>query len=212
MNSRTGAVSRGLLIAVLVVLAVVLGISCVSINNGAIARQTKVEAQWSQVQNQYKRRADLVPQLVDTVKGASNYEESVLRGVTEARAAAVKSQAQISEAMPTDEEALKRYAEAQAKLGSAIRTTLYAVAEAYPQLRATQNYADLQTQLEGTENRIAVARTDYIDAVRDYNTYVRRFPNSLVASMRGFKPAAQLTVEESATQVPKIDFGRNPSK
>src|SRR5262249_24237269 len=162
-------VSRALLVlGFVVVLAIVFGISCVSIGNNAITLQTKVEAQWSQVQNQYKRRADLVPQLVDTVKGASNYEESVLRGVTEARASAAKAQSQVAEAMPTDEEALKRYAEAQAKLGSAIRTTLYAVAEAYPQLRATQNYSDLQTQLEGNENRIAVARTDYIKSVQEY--------------------------------------------
>ncbi|MBI1849055.1 MAG: LemA family protein [Planctomycetes bacterium] len=212
MRSQTGAIPKGVLILVgLVLVLVILGGSCISINNGAVARQQTVEAKWSQIQSQYKRRADLIPQLIETVKGAAGYEESVLKEVTEARTGAMKATVP-AEAMPTDQAAMQRYAEAQAKLGAAIRTTLFAVAEAYPQLKATQNYLDFQSQLEGTENRIAVARTDYIDAVRDFNTYVRKFPNSIVASMRGFQPAAQITVEESATQVPKIDFSRPPSK
>lgn len=200
-----GSIAGGLLVAVGLVLVVVLGVGgcAVSKNNSIIARQEAVDAQWSEIQSQYKRRFDLVPQLVKTVQGAADFEAATLQEVTEARASV--GRLQLPEGAPTDPEQLKKFAEAQGALGTSL-SRLLVVAEQYPQLRATEGFLSLQDQLEGTENRIAVARRDYIDAVRDYNTSIRAFPGSLIASFRGFETYPQLEVEEGVEQVPAIDF------
>jgi LemA protein len=204
--ARRGAVSRGCLIGVAVVVAIVvlLGLSLVGSYNGLVQAQEKVDAKWSDVENQYKRRFDLIPNLVETVQGAADFERGVLTDVTEARAKV--AQIRLPEGAPTDPEALERYMEAQRGLSGALGR-LFAVAENYPQLKATQGFLSLQDQIEGTENRVAVARTDYIEAVRVYNTGRRQFPKVLVAGLFGFDDVAQFEVAEEEQAVPKVEFG-----
>jgi LemA protein len=198
------AMGCGAVIAVIGVVLLVLVIAGVGSYNGLVSKQEGVEAAWSEIDNQYKRRYDLVPQLVETVKGAANFEQSVLTQVTEARASV--GRAQITGEMPSDPAQLEAYMQAQQGLGSALQRLLV-VSEQYPDLKASQSFLTLQSQLEGTENRIAVARRDYIDAVRTYNTKVRGFPGSLLAGMFGFEKAEQLEVETEARERPTIDFG-----
>src|SRR5262249_54289360 len=152
----------------------------------------KTTAAWSEIDNQYKRRYDLIPNLVETVKGAADFEKSTLTAVVEARAAV--GRVQMPDKLPTDPAQLDAYIKAQQGLSGALGR-LFAVAENYPQLKATQNFLSLQDQIEGTENRIAVARRDYIDAVRVYNTSIRAFPGNLIAGLFNFEPAATLQVE-----------------
>ena len=189
---------------VFVLLIVLLGGCGVSQYNGLVAQQEGVGQSWAQVQNQYKRRLDLVPQLVETVKGAANFEKSTITAVTEARASVGK--VQLPDTLPDDPAKLEAYMGAQAQLGSSLRRLLL-VAENYPTLKATQSFLSLQDQLEGTENRIAVARTDYTRAVKAFNTSVRSFPANLLASTFGFERLPQLEFEEGVDEVPKIDFG-----
>jgi len=200
-----GALSGGALV-IIVVLVVVLLVGLVGVGsyNGLVTRKERVASTWSQIDNQYKRRNDLVPNLVATVQGAANFEKSTLTEVTEARASV--SRVQLPKEVPTDEKQLAAYIAAQQGLGAALGR-LMVVAEKYPELKATQNFRDLQVQLEGTENRIAVARTDYIEAVRDYNTAIEKIPGSFVAGFGAMKPAAQLTIPEGERAVPKVDFG-----
>jgi len=216
MGSRESGAQRGLakagcLIAVGVVLllALILGGMLVSRYNGLVTQQEKARAAWSEIDNQYKRRYDLVPQLVSTVQGAADFERSTLEAVTEARASV--GRAQLPAGLPTDPKQLQAYVAAQQGLGSALGR-LFAVAEQYPALKATQNFLSLQDQLEGTENRIAVARRDYIDAVRAYNTYRRRFPTNFVAGLFGFDPLAQLEAEAAERETPKVEFGFDKNK
>ncbi len=203
---ESGAVARGLLIAVALVLVVVLGGGgcAVAKNNSIIAMQEGVDAHWSEIRNQYKRRFDLIPLLVKTVKGAADFEAKTLQDITEARASVGKLQ--LPDSAPTDPAELERFAKAQSALGASIGRLLV-VAEKYPDLRATQGFLSLQDQLEGTENRIAVARSDYIDAIRGYNTAIRAFPGSVIASFRGFEKYPQLEIEQAVEEVPTIDFG-----
>jgi LemA protein len=165
----------------------------------------EISAAWSEVVNQYQRRADLVPNLVNTVKGYAEHEKEVLEGVTEARAKATAIQLNATNLDPTT---LKNYQEAQAGVTSAL-SRLIAIAENYPQLKADQNFRDLQAQLEGTENRVTVARKRYIDQVKEYNITVRSFPSNLTAKLFGFTSKPNFTVEnEQAISVaPKVDFG-----
>ena len=165
--------------------------------------QERVEAKWSEIDNQYKRRFDLVPQLVSTVKSAADFEKTTLNEVTEARASV--GRVQLPPGLPTDPAKLGAYMQAQQGLGAALGR-LFAVSEAYPQLRATENFLSLQDQLEGTENRIAVARRDYIDSVQAYNTTVRRFPTNFIASMFGFEKLPQLQIEEGERATPDVNF------
>ncbi|HED65547.1 MAG TPA: LemA family protein [Planctomycetes bacterium] len=200
---------RGASTLVTVLLVLVLGLllagGCgVSKYNTLVSEQETVEQCWRETLNMYKRRADLVPQLVETVKGASNFEKETLTQLTEARASV--GRIQLPENLADDPAKLKAFLEAQQGLSSAL-SRLLAVAENYPELKSVGAFRDLQSQLEGTENRIAVARSDYIDAVREYNTAVRRFPNSLIASLFGFERMPQLEIEDSVTETPKIDFG-----
>src|SRR4051795_13694348 len=165
------------------------------------------KAKWSDVLNQYQRRADLIPNLVETVKGYAAQERQVLEEVTNARARATQVQVQIPPDIVNNPEAFKRFQEAQAQLTGALGRLL-AVSERYPDLKSNQNFLALQSQLEGTENRIAVARRDYIEAVRAYNTELRTFPGVLWAStaFRGNKPMAEFTASEGAQAPPQVKF------
>jgi LemA protein len=166
----------------------------------------QVKASWGEVLNQYKRRADLVPNLVNTVKAYAAHEQQVLLGVTNARAKVGSIQA--TPELAENPEALKKFLQAQGEMSSAL-ARLLVVAENYPQLKADQNFRDLQAQLEGTENRVTVARQRYIKAVQEYNVTVRSFPSNLTAMMFGFKTKPSFTVEDekAIAEPPKVDFG-----
>jgi LemA protein len=166
----------------------------------------QVKAAWSEVLNQYQRRADLVPNLVNVVKGAAAQEKTILEEVTEARSRVGSIQA--TPELINDEEAFKRFQDAQAGLTSAL-SRLLAVVENYPQLQSIQAYRDLQAQLEGIENRITVARKRYIEAVQSFNTTVRSFPTNLTAMMFGFKVKPNFSVANEAeiSKPPTVDFG-----
>jgi LemA protein len=166
----------------------------------------QVKAAWSEVLNQYQRRADLVPNLVATVQGFANQEKEVLTRVTEARARVGSIQA--TPELVDNPEAFARFQQAQGELTGAL-SRLLVVAENYPQLKSDANFRDLQAQLEGTENRIAVARNRYIKSVQDFNVTVRSFPSNLTAMAFGFKPKPNFTVENERelAKPPKVDFG-----
>ena len=170
--------------------------------NSLVEKQQGVDQQWAEVENQYQRRADLIPNLVSTVKGYAAHEEGTFTKVTEARAKA--TQMTIN---PEDltEENLARFQAAQNELSGALKSLL-AVTEAYPDLKANENFRDLQVQLEGTENRITTARGRYTEAVRDYNTAIRKFPTLIYAGWFGFSPKPQFRAEEGASQAPKVEF------
>src|SRR2546422_8254572 len=167
--------------------------------------EEQAKAKWSEVQNQYQRRSDLIPNLVETVKGFARQEREVLEAVTNARARATAIQ--VTPELVNDPEAFKRFQEAQAQLSVAL-ARLLAVVEQYPDLKSNQNFLALQAQLEGTENRIAVARRDYIEAVRQYNTELRTFPGVIWASTlyRSNKPMETFTVAEDVTRPPQVKF------
>lgn len=199
-SARSG---RAALIALAVVLALVVGIGgCgVSRYNALVAGQERVDSKFSEIDNQYKRRNDLIPQLVSTIKGSTSFEESVLTQVTEARASVGQMQA------PTDPAAQAAYLQAQQNLGGAL-SRLMLVAEAYPDLKSTAGFRDLQVQIEGTENRIAVARRDYIDSIQSYNTNLRKFPGNVIGGLFGMEKIPQLeAATEAEREVPVIDFG-----
>jgi LemA protein len=166
----------------------------------------QVNGAWAQVQNQYQRRADLIPNLVNTVKGFAAQEQQVLLGVTNARAKVGSIQA--TPELVNDPQAFTRFQQAQGELSSAL-ARLMVVVERYPNLKSDQNFRDLQAQLEGTENRITVARNRYIKAVQEYNVVVRQFPTNLTAMLFGFKEKPQFTVENEKEigRAPKVDFG-----
>ena len=161
-----------------------------------------VKAGWSEVQNQYQRRYDLIPNLVNTVKGYAQHEQQVLAQVTEARAKVGQVQVNADDAA-----SLQQFQQAQGELGGALQR-LMVVSENYPQLKADQSFRDLQAQLEGTENRISVARGRYIQSVQDYNTYIRQFPQVLTAKLTGAAQKPNFSVaNEAAAQAPSVDFG-----
>jgi LemA protein len=167
----------------------------------------QVKAAWAEVLNQYQRRADLIPNLVEAVKGFANQERDVLLGVTNARAKVGAIQA--TPDLINDPAAFAKFQAAQGELSSAL-SRLLVVTENYPQLKSDANFRDLQAQLEGTENRIAVARNRYIQAVQQYNVLIRSFPENLTAMMFGYKPKPQFTVEneKEISRPPKVDFNR----
>ncbi|SFU70151.1 LemA protein [Pseudoduganella namucuonensis] len=169
----------------------------------------QVKANWSEVVNQYQRRADLIPNLVNTVKGYASHEKEVLTQVAEARSKA--SSIQITPELVNDPAAFARFQEAQGQLSGAL-SRLLAVSENYPQLKADAGFRDLQAQLEGTENRIAVARNRYIKSVQDYNVVVRSFPTNLVAMMFGHKVKPNFTVEneKAISAPPAVNFDSPP--
>lgn len=169
-----------------------------------------VKAAWSEVLSQYQRRADLIPNLVATVKGYAAQEEKVLVGVTEARAKV--GTIQLTPELLNDEAAMRKFQEAQGTLSQALKS-LIAVSENYPDLKSDQNFRELQAQLEGTENRITVARNRYIESVQSYNGTVRSFPSNLTAKMFGHKVKANFSVENEAAiaRPPTVDFGAAPA-
>jgi LemA protein len=169
--------------------------------------EEQAKAAWSEVLNQYQRRADLIPNLVETVKGFATQEKTVLTDVVEARAKATQTQVALPPDILNDPAALQKFQDAQGQLGNALGR-LIAITENYPDLKSNQNFLALQSQLEGTENRIAVARRDYIEAVRVYNTELATFPGRLWASFlySDKKPMATFTVEEDKTKTPEVKF------
>ena len=171
----------------------------------------QVKSGWSEVLNQYQRRADLVPNLVNTVKGFAAQEQQILTQVTEARSRVGSIQA--TPELLNDEAAFRRFQQAQAGMTSAL-SRLLAVVENYPQLKSDANFRDLQAQLEGTENRITVARNRYIKTVQDYNVTIRSFPTNLTAMAFGYKEKPNFTVEneKEISKPPKVDFGPAPGK
>jgi LemA protein len=174
--------------------------------NAMQTQDEQVKSAWSEVLNQYQRRADLIPNLVNTVKGFAAQEQQVLLGVTEARAKVGSIQA--TPELVNDPQAFAKFQAAQGELSSAL-SRLLVVTENYPQLKSDQNFRDLQAQLEGTENRITVARNRYIEAVQAYNITVRSFPNNLTAKMFGYTPKPNFAVENEAviSKPPTVDFG-----
>jgi LemA protein len=192
-------------IPVFVVLLGLMVAGC-GVNNIPSFEET-AKAKWSDVLNQYQRRADLIPNLVETVKGYAAQEKSVLEAVINARARATQVQVQLPPDIVTNPDAFKKFQEAQAQLSGALGRLL-AVQEAYPDLKSNQNFLALQSQLEGTENRISVARRDYIEAVRVYNTELRTFPGVLWASTlyRSQKPMETFTVADDVKRPPAVKF------
>ncbi|HVS66425.1 MAG TPA: LemA family protein [Thermoanaerobaculia bacterium] len=184
---------------------VLLGVAGASSYNRLIGLEESVDEAWSQVENVYQRRSDLIPNLVATVKGAAAFEQETFTAVTEARARA--GQMSFEEA-PSPEQ-LQRYQEAQGELSAAL-SRLMVVVERYPELRATEAFRDLQSQLEGTENRIAVERRRFNEVARDFNTTRRRFPTNLLANLFGFEGKAYFEAEDEAEEPPQVDFSDPP--
>jgi LemA protein len=174
--------------------------------NAIQAQDEQVKSAWSEVLNQYQRRADLIPNLVNTVKGFAVQEQTVLLGVTEARAKVGSIQA--TPELVNDPEAFKKFTAAQSELSGAL-SRLMVVTENYPNLKSDQNFRDLQAQLEGTENRITVARNRYIQAIQTYNTTIKQFPGVLTAKVFGYQPKPNFAVENEAaiSKPPTVDFG-----
>ena len=201
-------------LGVLVLALLVFGGWYIGARNHFVELDQQVQAQWAQVENDYQRRYDLVPNLVRTVQGAANFEKSTLEAVVSARARV--GQVQIGNGpgggatnVPNDPAAMQQFEQAQAGLSSAL-SRLLVVVERYPDLKANQNFLELQSQLEGTENRIAVERMRYNQAAQGYNTAIRRFPGNVVANMSGFKSKTYFQVQTpAANQAPAVDFNFN---
>ena len=192
----------GIIVAILAVLAVIL-LWGISVNNKLVTSDENVQKAWAQVENVYKRRMDLIPQLVATVQGAADFEKSTLTEVTNARAGVENTQVDPSQ---LSEEQIKAYQQAQDRLSKAVANTIKVTVERYPELTATQGFRDLQTQLEGTENRITVERGKFNEAVQGYNTMLRRFPNNIIASITGFEKKGYFTAPEEAGEPVKVEF------
>jgi LemA protein len=200
--------SRGVLIALVVVgglVVLLLGVALwgVGVYNKLVSLDEGVQSGWSQVENQYQRRAELIPNLVETVKGFAAQEKSVLLGVTEARAKV--SQITVTKEVLEDPEAFAKFQAAQDQFSSAI-SRLLAIQENYPQLKSNENFLALQNQLEGTENRIAVERRNYNQVVQVYNTAIRKIPGSLVAGFGGFREKQYFKAKEGADTAPQVKF------
>jgi len=189
------------LIAVVAVIFMVV-IWATRVNNNLVAKEEGVNQAWANVENVYQRRLDLIPNLVNTVKGVANFEQQTLTAVIEARAKA--SSVQINP-KNLDEGSLQKFQEAQNGVSSALGR-LMVVVEKYPELKATQNFSELQAQLEGTENRITVERMKFNEAAQDYNTYLRGFPNSMFAGMFGFQKKAYFEAQKGAEKAPEVKF------
>ena len=189
------------IIIIIAVVAVII-IWAVSMYNGLVTMDESVNSQWANVETQYQRRADLIPNLVNTVKGYASHEKETLEGVVEARSKATQMQVNANDLTP---EKLAEYQKAQGAVTSALGKLL-AITENYPDLKANQNFLELQAQLEGTENRINVARTNFNNAAQAYNTAIRRFPKSLFASMFGFDKHAYFEAAEGTETAPTVSF------
>ncbi len=188
-------------IVVLGVLAII-ALWAANVYNGLVSAEEEVESAWAQVENQYQRRSDLIPNLVATVKGYAAHESETLEGVISARARATQITVDPSNATP---EQLAAYQKAQGELSQALGR-LMAVAESYPDLKANENFRDLQAQLEGTENRCTIARQNFNEVARAFNTYLRRFPNNIIAGAFGFEKKPYFEADEDAKKAPKVEF------
>src|SRR5262245_14897585 len=196
-------------LGVVLLLVLMLGMCGVGSYNGLVGSSQAVDAQWAQVENVYQRRADLIPNLVNTVKGAANFEKDTLTQIAEARASVGKVQLDAKN-LPNNPGAFAQFEQAQAGLGSAL-SRLMVVVERYPELKANQNFRDLQAQLEGTENRISVERMRYNEVAQTYNTQRLRFPTVLFANMMGFGEKAYFKSQAGAERAPTVDFGSSPA-
>jgi LemA protein len=194
--------SRNLILIVVLVFVLILGGCGCNGYNRMVNLDEGVKNRWNNVQSDYQRRADLIPNLVSTVKGAANFEQTTLTNVIEARAKATSVQVDAENLTP---EKVQQFQQAQGQLSGAL-SRLLVVAEQYPTLQATQSFRDLQAQLEGTENRIKVSRNDFNTAVQDYNSVVRRFPNNLFAGMFGFRVKEGFRAESGSEKAPKVQF------
>lgn len=195
----------GIIIAIVAVLAVIV-LWGISVNNRLVTADEGVQKAWAQVENAYKRRADLVPQLVATVQGAADFEKGTLTEVTQARAGIDNVKVDPSTLTP---EQIAAYQKAQDNLSNALANTIKVTVERYPELTATQGFRDLQVQLEGTENRIAVERGKFNEAVQSFNTSLRRFPNNIIASIAGFEKKGYFTAPEGSDEPVKVEFDFN---
>ena len=191
-----------IVIIVIVIILFIGGCGCVSSYNGIVSLDQNAQSKWGTVQTDYQRRADLVPNLVATVKGVANFEKSTLVDVTNARARATSIQVDPTKLTP---ETIQKYQAAQGQLSSALSRLLVA-SERYPELKATENFSGLQAQLEGTENRIAVARRDFNEAVQQYNTKIKQFPTNFIARMGGFNEKGYFQADAAAANAPKVQF------
>jgi LemA protein len=195
--------SKGWIILIVVVLVILLLFSWGSRSyNNLVTKSQVVEQQWAQVENVYQRRSDLIPNLVNTVKGVANFEQKTLTAVIEARAKATSVQINPKN---LDEASLQRFQSAQDNVSSSL-ARLMVVVENYPQLKAPQNFSELQAQLEGTENRITVERMKFNEVVQDYNIQVKRFPTNIFASMFGFSQKAYFKAVQGAEKAPQVQF------
>lgn len=196
-------ISKGWIILIVVVVFIILLFSWgTGIYNKLVTREEGVNQAWANVENVYQRRLDLIPNLVNTVKGVANFEQSTLTAVIEARAKATSVQINPKN---LDEGSLQKFQEAQNGVSSALGR-LMVVVEQYPQLKATQNFSELQAQLEGTENRITVERRNFNESAQAYNTYLRSFPSNIFAGMFGFQKKAYFTSDKGAEKAPQVQF------
>ena len=200
--NRTLAITLGVIGAIVLVILLCVGWG-VSTYNRIVSAEEGVKAGWSQVENQYQRRYDLIPNLVETVKGYAKQEKEVLEGVTNARSRV--GQLSVTPEVLNDPKAFAKFQQAQDGLSSAL-SRLLVVTENYPQLKSNENFLTLQQQLEGTENRISVERKRFNETVQSFNTMIRRFPASVIASMSGFKEKSYFSAAAGAEQAPKVNF------
>jgi LemA protein len=198
------AIGCGGLLVILVVFVLIAALALMGSYNRLVKSQQAVDSQWAQVQNVYQRRADLIPNLVNTVQGAANFEKSTLTEITNARASVGRVQLDPNKA-PTDAKQLEEFQAAQGQLSNAL-SRLLVVVERYPELKANQNFLTLQAQLEGTENRIAVERNKFNEVVQGYNTQVRSFPTNFIAGMFGFAPRPYFQAQAGAEKAPTVNF------
>ena len=200
---RSGCLIAGI---VAVVLVVILGMFLAGTYNSLVGSEQNVEAKWAQVQNAYQRRADLIPNLVATVKGAANFEQETLTRIVEARSRVGQVSSQATQEILNDPEKFAQYQQAQDGLSSAL-SRLLVVVEQYPQLQSVPAFRDLMVQLEGSENRVSIERMRFNEAAQEYNTKVRRFPAAIFAGMLGFQPKPYFQSQPGAETAPKVDFG-----
>jgi len=194
-----------IIVGVIAILAIIIYSSIKGSFNNMVTKEEAVTSQWGNVENVYQRRLDLIPNLVSTVKGYAAHEQETFTKVIEARAKATQINVNPEK---LDANSLKQFQAAQSELSSAL-SRLMVVVEQYPDLKANQNFLDLQAQLEGTENRIAVERRKFNEMAQDYNTYIRKFPKNIWASIFGFEKKVYFEAEAGAEKAPKVDFGKN---
>lgn len=188
---------------IIAVIAIVLYRGTAGVNNNAVDKQEEAQTKWSNVESAYQRRSDLIPNLVNTVEGAADFEKSTLKEVMEARSKATSVNVNADD---LDQKSVQKFQDAQNGLSSALSRLMVSV-ERYPDIKATDNFQSLQSQLEGTENRINVARNRYNDAVKDYNRYIRHFPQNITAGMLGFDKMTRFEADKGAEEAPDVDFG-----